>query len=732
MKSLKELIDIKNRGSLNESFKSSIMKSMVKSIEMMSLSKLADIFADVFHADHFEILAAELLCNVADVFEKYSNSDESDFEEYKKDIFEVFSPESINKIEDQIFDKFIKEGNLGSIGDAYKNHNTLMTNWFNFKYYKAKIIRAFSEKFNDRDLFDENGNKKRGQATFELAEFTDDMFEKYSLSEIAKVKPGLSPMIVTNFVDEVCGVSIGHDVLFSIDPYTIVESGEELMPQVFTPALRAGMKKQSFPLKMHIKNYDTSQDSSKNYNDFIENKVGKEILSMNALFCDFATRGNKTNIGMPNKSIMRETILQAKAYIKTHDIKPLNNSSFTYDSGRNMYDSVFKLITTFLLRYVNPSTYMFVDSGYVKATNPFAFTVCVDNIEIYGGGDKKTEFGKLSYKRYLDILNRCGGYVYVLKKDLYKEKKNKSTGLLEPVNKKYVNTEKFTSRKEWHDYLTKEQNANVENVKRYTEILKARVFNNAEKDVIEELSKLIDETKVVLNSAFKISRVVSTKIYDYLDPVLNEPNLKNNYGRLNTLYGKEDKDFSADNYGYSYITRNSYSVSQRSDDEQLNYATKLVGKTSRIMYDTFEKFSDIQSHVITFLGSIIDSKNPEMIIAKFLELEKCCDKVGNGKNSYRNTSFKDKIDNFLNHWKAASANIKEVCFGSDLDVYNSFVEEFEKFADDVSEFYDKYKEASIKKTLKNTVSFLQKLRNQKNNEENLRTFFRNNKLNTQK
>lgn len=726
MKSLKELIDIKNRRSLNESFKSSIMKSMVKSTEMMSLSKLAEIFLDVFNADHFEILAAELLCQVADVFEKYYNSDESDFEEYKKEIFEVFSPENINKIEDRIFDKFIKEGNLGSIGDAYKNHNKLMTFFFNFKDYKTKIIRAFSEKFNDRDLFDENGNKKRDNATFELAEFTDDMFEKYSLSEIDKVKPGLSPMIVTNFVDEVCGVSIGHDVLFSIDPYTIVEPGEELTPQVFTPALRAGMRQQSFPLKMCIKNYDTSQDSSKNYNDFIENEVGEEILRMNALFCDFDTRGNKTNIGMPNKTVMCETIRQAESYMHTHNIRPLNNTNFTYDSDRNLYNSVFKSIIEFLQKYLNPSTYMSVDSGYVKATNPFAFTVCVDNIEIYGG-DEKSKFGKLKYKKYLDILNRYGGYVYVLKKDIFKEKKNKATGLLEPVNKKYVNTEKFASRKEWSDYLTKEKNANVENVKRYTEILKTRTFDNAEKDVIEELSELMDDTEVVQKSAFKISRAVSTKIYDYLDPVFSETNSKNNYGRLNTLYGKEDKDFSTDKYGYSYITRNSYTQTNRSDEEQLNYATKLVYKTSRIMLDAFENFSDIQSHVITFLGSITDSKNSELIIAKFHELGKDCDEVGNGKNSYRNISFKGKIDNFLNHWKTASANIKEVCFGGDLDAYNSFVEEFEKFANDVSEFYDKYKEASIKKTLKNTVSFLQKLQTQKNNEENLRTQFWNNR-----
>lgn len=548
MKSLKELLEIKNAKHLNESFKSSILRNIFTHIDDMidfgvnpfyrfdSQSKY------VTERSPIVLVAVKLLENVANVYRDWLDEHEdeaptgNDLIKMKGDIENAVSIDEINKAEREVFADLTK--NLNKAIDEYKESGKKLndTNLYNDAEFKKIFAMSFSKNYNDKPQVKEvdgEGMKIRDQVKFNVNEITDDMFVEGTMYQFDSLKPQSSPMFITDEKDRLIGATIGHDILFAAEPDSVFEPNEEkMLSNMSLEYMTTGLISKTFLLQIVRPDTNDEKELTK-YNTYLE-YAKNEYCSIYDLY----ENGYKTYKPV-STDFMKITIESVEKYKSTKLIPTTWSPALR---SRTAYDILLNYVE-YILCVTNIAS--LVNRKYLKVINPYNFTVyydCLRNVP-----------GRFKYKDYVSMMKVApSSKVYFLKPEVYKERKLKNSEYLEPVHKELLDAKKYKDRKEYEELLAKFRNMAFDNKQRYKKTIKEKATSSYSNMFERELNAFMDKSNTLQNDIMKLTNVFIEMYSSSMSNIFTEKNVKNTTKKLNRMYDdtQEENDYVPD-----YVSR---------------------------------------------------------------------------------------------------------------------------------------------------------------------------------
>lgn len=718
MKSLKELLEIKNAKHLNESFKSSILRNIFTRIDDMIDFGVSPFYRFdseskyVTEKSPVVLVTIKLLENVANVYRDWLDEHEdeaptgNDLIKMKGDIENVVSIDEINKAEREVFADLTE--NLNKAIDEYKESGKKLndTNLYNDAEFKKRFAMSFSRNYNDKPQVkqvDEDSMKIRDQVKFNVHEITDDMFVEGTMYQFDSLKPQTSPMFITNEKDRLIGATIGRDILFAAEPDSVFEPNEEkMLSKMSLEYMTTTLISKTFLLQIVHPDTNDEKELAK-YNTYLE-----DTKNTYGSIYNLYENGYKTYKAV-STDFMKITIDSVEKYKSTKQIPTTWSPALRC---RTAYDILLNYVEYILC--VNNR--IGLSRRYLKVINPYNFTVyydCLRNVP-----------GQFKYKDYVSMMKVSpSSKVYFLKPEMYKERKLKNSEYLEPVHKELLDAKKYKDRKEYEELLAKFKNMAFNNKQRYKKTIKDKAATSYSDMFEKELNAFMDKSNTLQNDIMKLTNVFIEMYSLSMNNIFIEKNVKNTTKKVNRMYDdtQEENDYVPD-----YISR--HEMRFKSSYQKF----KTVHGFCAYVIDCFQRLQNnlmnAQDSAINLAG-LLFSSNTNVITPSRLESfmydldEKMKRIVSKSLIDKTTTSGKDYRDfghlgNIINEMNTSSIPkyIQEFFF-KDEDAYKVFRDKLIKLYNDTADFtqayigFDVYKKPSQNYKLRGIDEFYRKLKN---------------------
>lgn len=721
MKSLKELLEIKNAKHLNESFKSSILRNIFTHIDDMIDFGVSPFYRFdskskyVTDKSPIELVAIKLLENVANVYRDWLDEHEdeapsgNDLIKMKSDIENAVSIDEINKAEREVFADLTE--NLNKAIDEYKESGKKLndTNLFNDAEFKKRFAMSFSRNYNDKPQVKEvDGEpmKIRDQVKFNVNEITDDMFVEGTMYQFDSLKPQTSPMFITDEKDRLIGATIGHDILFAAEPDSVFEPNEEkMLSKMSLEYMTTGLISKAFLLQIVRPDTNDEKELTK-YNTYLE-----DTKNTYGSIYDLYENGYKTYKPV-STDFMKITIDSIENYKSTKRIPSAWSPAL---HCRTAYDILLNYVE-YILCVTNVAS--FTNRKYLKVINPYNFVVyydCLRNVP-----------GRFKYKDYVSMMKEePSSKVYFLKPEVYKERKLKNSEYLEPVHKELLDSKKYKDRKEYEELLANFRNMAFNNKQRYKKTIKEKAASSYSDMFERELNAFMDKSNTLQNDIMKLTNVFIEMYSSSMNNIFTEKNVKNTTKKLNRMYDdtQEENDYVPD-----YVSRHEMRFKS-------NYKKfKTVKGFCASVIDCFQRLQNhlmnAQDSAINLAGILFSSNTnvitPSRLASLMYDLDQKVKKIVNKSlidksstiatnNDYRDFGYLATIINEMNT-SSIPKYIQEFFF-KDEDAYKVFRDKLIKLYNDTYDFtqayigFYEYKEPSQNYKLRGIDEFYRKLKN---------------------